>query len=204
MKSYKILNKIWSVTQLCLSLLWPHGLQPTRLLCPLNVPGKNTEVGCHFLLQGIFLTQESNPHFLRHLHCRRILYPAISIVNLNVNGQKYSNSKESRTSLVAQTVNCLPTMWGDMGSIPGLGRSPGEGNGNPLQYFCLENPMDGEVWQAIQSVGSQRIGHDFTFTFKRKQKDSFAEQKLLSQFEVVLFIFAFVFFSEDTYLEKYC
>ena len=32
---------------------------------------------------------------------------------------------------------------GDLGSIPGLGRSPGEGNGNPLQYPCLENPMDG-------------------------------------------------------------
>ena len=32
---------------------------------------------------------------------------------------------------------------GDPGSIPGLGRSPGEGNGNPLQYSCLENPMDG-------------------------------------------------------------
>ena len=32
---------------------------------------------------------------------------------------------------------------GDLGSIPGLGRSPGEGNGNPLQYYCLENPMDG-------------------------------------------------------------
>ena len=31
---------------------------------------------------------------------------------------------------------------GDTGSVPGLGRSPGEGNGNPLQYFCLENPMD--------------------------------------------------------------
>ena len=35
---------------------------------------------------------------------------------------------------------------GDPGSIPGLGRSPGEGNGNPLQYPCLENPMDGEAW----------------------------------------------------------
>ena len=35
---------------------------------------------------------------------------------------------------------------GDPGSIPGLGRSPGEGNGNPLQYSCLENPMDGEFW----------------------------------------------------------
>ena len=37
---------------------------------------------------------------------------------------------------------------GDLGSIPGLGRSPGEGNGNPLQYYCLESPMDGGAWQA--------------------------------------------------------
>ena len=35
---------------------------------------------------------------------------------------------------------------GDPGSIPGSGRSPGEGNGNPSQYSCLENPMDGEAW----------------------------------------------------------
>ena len=35
---------------------------------------------------------------------------------------------------------------GDPGSIPGLGRPPGEGNGNPLQYSCLENPMDGGTW----------------------------------------------------------
>ena len=35
---------------------------------------------------------------------------------------------------------------GDPGSIPGSGRSPGEGNGNPLQYSCLENPTDGEAW----------------------------------------------------------
>ena len=37
---------------------------------------------------------------------------------------------------------------GDPGSIPGLGRSPGEGNGNPLQYSCLENPMDRGAWWA--------------------------------------------------------
>ena len=35
---------------------------------------------------------------------------------------------------------------GDLGSIPGSRRSPGEGNGNPLQYFCLENPVDGGAW----------------------------------------------------------
>ena len=37
---------------------------------------------------------------------------------------------------------------GDLGSISGLGRSPGEGNGNPLQYFCLENPVDRGAWWA--------------------------------------------------------
>ena len=37
---------------------------------------------------------------------------------------------------------------GDLGSIPGLGRSPREGNGNPHQYSCLENPMDREAWRA--------------------------------------------------------
>ena len=46
----------------------------------------------------------------------------------------------------------------DMGLIPGLGKSPGEGNSNPLQYSCLENPMD-EKPGALQS-NSQRVGHD--------------------------------------------
>ena len=48
---------------------------------------------------------------------------------------------------------------GDLGSIPGSGRSPGEGSGNPLQYSFLENPMDGEPGR-LQSMGSQRVGHD--------------------------------------------
>ena len=38
---------------------------------------------------------------------------------------------------------------GDPGSIPGLGRPPGEGNGHPLQYSCLENPMDRRAWRAV-------------------------------------------------------
>ena len=44
---------------------------------------------------------------------------------------------------------------GDLGSIPGLGRFPGEGNGNPIQYSCLENPMDGGAWCRLLSMGSQ-------------------------------------------------
>ena len=55
---------------------------------------------------------------------------------------------------------------GDPGSIPGSGRSPGEGNGNPLQYSCLENPMDGGAWQAtVHGVAKSRTWlSDFTFT----------------------------------------
>ena len=47
----------------------------------------------------------------------------------------------------------------DVGSIPGLGRSPGEGNGNPLQYSCLQNPIDRGSWQATV-LGLQRVQHD--------------------------------------------
>ena len=50
---------------------WPGGLQPARLLCPWDSPGKNTGVGRHAFLQGIFPTQGSNPGLL---HCKRILY----------------------------------------------------------------------------------------------------------------------------------
>ena len=46
---------------------------------------------------------------------------------------------------------------GDAGSIPGSGRSPGEGHGNPLQYSCLENPMDREAWWAtVHRVAKSR------------------------------------------------
>ena len=47
----------------------------------------------------------------------------------------------------------------DVGLIPGLGRSPGEGHGNPLQESCLENTMDRGAWQATVHK-SQRVGHD--------------------------------------------
>ena len=48
---------------------------------------------------------------------------------------------------------------GDLGSIPRLGRFPGGGHGNPLQYSCLENPMDRGAWWATV-MGLQRVGHD--------------------------------------------
>ena len=48
---------------------------------------------------------------------------------------------------------------GDVGSVPGLGRSSGEGNGNPLQYSCLRNPMDRGAWQATVHGVAKRVGH---------------------------------------------
>ena len=56
-------------------------------------------------------------------------------------------------------VNDLPVNVGDPGLIPGSGRSPGEGNGNPLQYSCLGNSMDRGMWQATVH-GVTRVGHD--------------------------------------------
>jgi len=60
----------------------------------------------------------------------------------------------------------------DLGSIPGSGRSPREGNGNPLQSSCLENPMEGRAWWAtVPGVAkSQPRLSDFTFTFTSKLK----------------------------------
>ena len=63
----------WSVAKSCLTLQ-PRGLQPSRPSVPGIFPGKNTGVGCHVLLQGIFPTQGSNPPLLRLLHCRQVLY----------------------------------------------------------------------------------------------------------------------------------
>ena len=67
--------------------LWPHGLWPTRLLCPWNFPGKIIEVSCYFFLQGIFPTQRSNLHLL---HCRQIF---------NLLGYQESPIKDSYTFL---------------------------------------------------------------------------------------------------------
>ena len=50
----------------------------------------------------------------------------------------------------------LPANTGDIGSIPALGRSPGKGNGNPLQYSCLGNPLDGGAWWAAVHGGRKK------------------------------------------------
>ena len=65
---------------------------------------------------------------------------------------KKGNAKESSNyctiTLISGGSEVKVSAWnvGDLGSIPGLGRSPGEGNGTPLQYSCLENPVEGAAW----------------------------------------------------------
>ena len=67
-------------------------------------------------------------------------------------------------------VKNLPANAGDMGMIPGLGRSTGEENGNPLQYSCLENPIDREAWWAtVHGVTESRTQlSNFTYLLMTK------------------------------------
>ena len=61
---------------------------------------------------------------------------------------KIKKSKDYKSFPGGSVVKNLPVNGGDAGSVPGLGRSPGDGNGNPLQYSFLENPMDRGASQA--------------------------------------------------------
>ena len=67
--------------------------------------------------------------------------------------------RASQVALVVQNPLVNVEDIRDVGSISGSGRSPGEGHGNPIQYFCLENPMDKGAWQAAVH-GFYRVGHD--------------------------------------------
>ena len=67
-------------------------------------------------------------------------------------------------SQVALVVKNPPANAEDMGSIPGLERSTGEGNGNPLQYSCLGNPMDREAWWATVYGVAKKVRPDSTST----------------------------------------
>ena len=196
-----------------------HGLQPARFLCPWDFLGKNTEVGCRFLLQGIFSTQGSNPclfssvQLLSHVQlfaipwtvalqaslsitnswsllklmsiewvmpsnhlilCHPLLllpsiFPSIRVFSnesaLHIRWPKYwsfsiSTSNEysglisfGLTGLISLQSEGLSTMFSNTTvqkhQFLGTQLSLGEGNGNPLQYSCLENPMDGGAWWAI-------------------------------------------------------
>ena len=87
----------------------------------------------------------------------------------------YEETADPKTLRKVNLVTPSPDIWGfpgdsdskesacsagDLGSVPELKRSPGEGNRYPLQHSCLENSKDRGAWQATQTMGSQRVGHN--------------------------------------------
>ena len=127
----------------------PHRRQPTRLPRPWGSPGKNTGVGCHFLLQCMKVKSESEVA----QSCPSLSNP----MDCSLPGSSVHGIFQAR--VLEWGAIAFSGKAGDPGSIPALGRSPGEGNGNPLQYSCLENPMDRGAWRATVH-GVARVGHD--------------------------------------------
>ena len=128
--------------------------KPNRLLCPWNSPGKDTVVGCQFLLQGIFLTSGSNPRLLSLLHWQAdslpLAPPGKPFISWSPPYSPFSDSSVGKESACNT---------GDPGSIPGSGRSPGEWMLYLLQYSwasfvvqLVKNPP--AMWQTwVQSLG---------------------------------------------------
>ena len=105
----------------------------------MDFPGKNTGEGCHFLLQGIFATQGSNPCLLYLLHWQADPLPLHS---LGCPKQSYINVHYLQYwSSVYLNIYLCPLHNGRDYILFVL-----KGNGNPLQYSCLENPMDRRAW----------------------------------------------------------
>ena len=128
------------VAKLCLTICDPMDCSPPRILCPWDSSGKSTGVGCPSLFQGIFLTQGSNPHLLLWQADSLAREPSGKLRHMYISLPLFLKGFPWGSDSKASAYNA-----GDPGSIPGSGSSPGEGNGNSLQYSCLENPVDGGV-----------------------------------------------------------
>ena len=173
----------------------PHRRQPTRLRCPWDSSGKNTGVGCHFLLQCIKVKRESEvthscltlsdpvdcslPGSSIHgiFQTRVLEWGAIAFSGIYtiLSQPENFNSLLSITALYKIGLNELLVKFKVnpiSGSFPHdicvfCGNCPSLGNGTPLQYSCLETPMDGGAFKAaVHGVteGRTRLS-DFTFTF---------------------------------------
>ena len=118
----------------------------TWLLCPWNFPGKNTGVGCHFLLQGIFPTPGSHLCLLHLLHWQADSLP------LALHGLEHSKwstnalycqraNWASQMALVVKNTSASAGRLRRPGFDPWVGRYPGGGHGNPLQHSCLATSL---------------------------------------------------------------
>ena len=144
----------------------PHRRQPTRLPHPWDSLGKNTGVGCHFLLQCVKVKSESEvtqscPTLSDPMDCSLPGSSIHGIFQVRVLECERSSNLETSPRWLPRWLSGKESACraGDAGSIPGLGRSPGERNGNPFQYSCLGNPMDrGAWWATVHGVSRDR--HD--------------------------------------------
>ena len=112
-----------------------------KLLLPLSVALSLLITPNFFLFYFVLSFSLPLPLLYLHLHFYSqssiFLFIAPSILKLQKTFLGFPGGSEVKASA---------SNAGDLGLTPGSGRSPGEENGNPLQYFCLENPMDGEAW----------------------------------------------------------
>ena len=101
---------------------------------------------------------------------RRAELRMTKLMRAELNREKQRRAKEGLGFPGGSDSKASACNMGDLGSIPGLGRSPGEGSGNLLRYSGLENPMDGGAWWAtVHRVAKSRTRlSDFTFTFTLK------------------------------------
>ena len=133
-----------------------------QVLCPWDSPGKNTGVGCHFLLQGIFPTQRSNPGLP---HCRWTPY------HLSHQGSPGKERDKLKKGMP------IKKSWGLLGlKFPSL--SNGEGNGTPLSTLAWKTPWT-EKPDRLQSMGSQRVGHYWATSLSLSHKD----ESIISNFK---------------------
>ena len=123
----------------------PHRWQPTRLLCPWNSPGKNTGVGCPFLLQCMKVKSESEvaqscPALSDPMDC--------SLPGSSIHG--IFQARVLELGAIAFSVLYLRNIYiyTHTHIYTYIHLYIGEGNGNPLQCSCLENPKDGRAWWA--------------------------------------------------------
>ena len=139
--------------------------QPTLIFLPGKPRGQRSPAGCSpwghqdWDVTEVTEHSEDNNHFQNHLHGN---------MPHNVNIKKLTLAIQTVYNILENNIFCLSFKKiilgkasvynvGNLGSIPGSGRSSGEGNGNPLQYYCLENPMDRVAWQAtVHGVAKSR------------------------------------------------
>ena len=133
----------------------PHGLKPTRFLCPWDLPGENTGVGSHFLLQGIFPTQESNPCLQ---HWQADCLPLSHQGSPDLFSQVYK-CMHAAAAIAAKSCQSCPTVRPHRRQPTRLPRpwdSPGKNTGVGCHFLlqCVKVKSESEVAQSCQTLSN--------------------------------------------------